>query len=95
MSSPKGELCIWFVQHNLGTPISEVILTTIFIGYSTRYYIFTIFGNVYFFLNFFKVRKIINYLPIHLETCKVGQHEPMLAKWHRFKVTNSYSEYLL
>ena len=44
--------------------------------------LFTIFGNVCFFLIFFKVRKIVNYLHIHLKTCKFGQHEPWLAKYN-------------
>ena len=68
MSSPKGELYIWFVQHNQGTPISEVIFT---------HYIYWVFPQHIFFLlftamHFCKVQKIINYLPIHLKTCKVG-----------------------
>jgi hypothetical protein len=33
-------------------------------------------------LNFFKVRKIISYLPIYLKICKVEKHEPWLAKYN-------------
>ena len=91
MFSPRGEWYIWFVQHNQGTPISEVILPTIFIGYSTRYFLFTIFA-----MHFFKVRKIINYLPTHLKSGNMNPGWPntmFQAKWHRCKVANSYSEY--
>ena len=58
--------------------------------------------NIFFLqfsaMHFFKVRKINNYLPTHLKSGNMNPGWPntmFQAKWHRFKVTNSYSEYLL
>ena len=57
-----------------------------------------IFFLLFSSMHFFKVRKIINYLPTHLKSGNMNpawQNTIFQAKWHRSKVTNSYSEYLL
>jgi hypothetical protein len=60
-----------------------------------------IFFLLFSALHFFKVGKIINYLLPTSKLVKSGSmnagwpNTMFQAKWHRFKVTNSYSEYLL
>ena len=57
-----------------------------------------IFFLLFSAMHFFKERKIINYLPTHLKSGNMNPGWPYTmfqTKWHRFKVTNSYSEYLL
>jgi hypothetical protein len=57
-----------------------------------------IFFLLFSAMHFFKVRKIINYLPTHLKSGNMNPAWPntmFQAKWHRFNVTNSYSYLLL